>query len=104
MPKVRETDENGPFYDDEERELIEEIEAGIDRGDWVDTLTPERKAELQAIARATINPPKKPITTRLAVTDLSKLKVRAMQLGIPYQTLLASIVHQYVEGRLVEKE
>ena len=47
--------------------------------------------------------PKKPITTRLSVHDLSKLKVRAMQLGIPYQTLLASIVHQYVEGRLVEK-
>ena len=64
---------------------------------------PAMKAELEAAARATINPPKKPITTRLSVHDLSKLKVRAMQLGIPYQTLLASIVHQYVEGRLVEK-
>ena len=103
MQRIRETDENGPFYDDEERELIQSIEAGIDDGSWVDTLTPERKAELEAMARATINPPKKPITTRLSVHDLSKLKARAMQLGMPYQTLLASIVHQYVEGRLVEK-
>jgi predicted DNA binding CopG/RHH family protein len=95
--------ENAPYLDDEERELIEEIEARAEAGLLVDTLTLERKAELEAAARATINPPKKPITTRLSVHDLSKLKVRAMQLGIPYQTLLASIVHQYVEGRLVEK-
>jgi predicted DNA binding CopG/RHH family protein len=95
--------ENAPYLDDEERELIEEIEARAEAGLLVDTLTLERKAELEAAARATINPPKKPITTRLSVYDLSKLKVRAMQLGIPYQTLLASIVHQYVEGRLVEK-
>lgn len=95
--------ENAPYLDDEERELIEEIEARAEAGLLVDTLTPGRKAELEAAARATINPPKKPITTRLSVHDLSKLKVRAMQLGIPYQTLLASIVHQYVEGRLVEK-
>jgi len=50
-----------------------------------------------------MNPPKKPITTRLPEHDLARLKARALELGIPYQTLLASIVHRYLEGTLVEK-
>ncbi len=31
------------------------------------------------------------------------LKAKALELGVPFQTLLASIVHQYVEGDLVER-
>lgn len=90
-----------PFLDEEERELIESV-------DWdkVDLGTPEeqdkyRKMHLEA-AKNTINPPKVQISARLSKYDLSKLRVIAMEKGIPYQTLLSSIVHQYVEGRLKE--
>ena len=41
---------------------------------------------------------------RISSKDLNGLKVRAMEEGIPYQTLVSSIIHKYVSGRLVEKE
>ncbi len=35
--------------------------------------------------------------------DLEGMQRRAVQEGIPYQTLMASVLHKYVNGRLVEK-
>lgn len=88
-------------FDDDERLDMEAADLALDRSDG--KIDPVRKAELEAMARATLTPPKKQISARLSVHDLSKLKAKAMEKGIPYQTLLSSIVHQYVEGRLVEK-
>ena len=51
-----------------------------------------------------MNPPKKQISTRLVERDLVRLKAKALEQGLSYQSLLASIVHQYVEGALVEKK
>jgi len=47
---------------------------------------------------------KVPISLRLDGGDLSRLKEEADRLGLPYQTLLGSIVHQYVSGELIEKK
>jgi predicted DNA binding CopG/RHH family protein len=91
-------------FDDEERDLMEAFDKAFDDGSLVSHLTPERQAELQAAARATMNPPKKQISTRLAERDLVRLKAKALEQGMPYQSLLASIVHRYVEGVLVERE
>ena len=96
--------ENPPCLDDEERQMIEAIEEDMQSDALESKLTPARKAELEAAARKTLNPPKKQISARLFERDIVKLKARASELGIPYQTLLTSIVHQYVEGRLVEKK
>jgi predicted DNA binding CopG/RHH family protein len=90
--------------DEEERDLMGAFEAAFDAGAVVSHLTPERQAELQAAARATMNPPKKQISTRLAERDLVRLKAKALEQGVPYQSLLSSIVHQYVEGRLIERD
>lgn len=93
--------ENPPYIDDEERDLIESFDIGnvaIPGGEkWEG-----RKAELRQIAANTLNPPKVQISARLARNDLSRLKAIALRKGIPYQTLLGSIVHQYVEGQLKE--
>ena len=91
-------------FDDEERDLMEALDKAFDDGSLVSHLTPERQAELQAAAKATMNPPKKQISTRLAERDLVRLKAKALEQGMPYQSLLASIVHRYVEGALVEKK
>ncbi len=91
-------------FDDEDRDLMEAYEKAFDDGSLVSHLTSERQAELRAAARATMNPPKKQISTRLAERDLVRLKAKALEQGLPYQSLLASIVHQYVEGALVEKK
>ena len=93
-----------PYFDDEERELIESIEEAMDRGELVSTLTPERRAQLQAMARTTMAERQKDVTARLSEYDIARLKARASEKGVTYQALLASIVHQYVEGTLVEKK
>ncbi|MCF6320418.1 MAG: hypothetical protein L3J32_01440 [Rhizobiaceae bacterium] len=87
-----------PFYDEEERKIFESID--FDVASDMDFET--RKIEMQKIAHNAMNPPKVQISTRLAKHDLSRLKAMAVEKGIPYQTLLGSVIHQYVEGRLKE--
>lgn len=83
------------YINDEERQLIEAIEHDdYQVGD--SALTSDRLQELQASARAKINEERAPISLRIPKTDLSRLKTRAMQEGIPYQTLINSILHKFV--------
>ena len=87
------------FYDDEEREAIESLR----RGEYVSAPDlPLRKKALKRAAENTLK--RKPVTLRLLENDISNLKVRAIQDGLPYQTLVSSIIHKYVTGRLVERE
>ena len=46
---------------------------------------------------------KKSIGLRLRKYDLEKLKERAQQEGIPYQTLLSSLIHKFITDQLVDK-
>jgi len=41
---------------------------------------------------------------RISKNDLDGIKLRAMEEGLPYQTLVASIIHKYVAGKLVERQ
>ena len=61
----------------------------------------ELKTEWQAAMRSTMR--KKAITGRIQERDVARLKAWALQKGIPYQTLIASILHQYAEGALKEE-
>ena len=92
-----------PPLDDDEASTMAALDGALERGALESTLTPARRAEIEAAARASLTPAKTQITTRLAKQDLIRLKARAMELGLPYQTLLASIVHQYLDGSLVER-
>lgn len=92
-----------PFLDEQERDVVSAIEAAFEKSP-VSPPAEDRREFLADVARRTMNPPKKAITTRLAQDDLAKLKARALALGIPYQTLLASIVHRYVDGTLVDAD
>jgi len=79
------------FYDEEERELIESIE----RGEW--RPVPNQKMELaraRAAARYTLRKDKS-ISIRLPSADLARIKAKAMEEGLPYQTLIASLIHKY---------
>ena len=86
----------GPYLDDEERELIEMVES--ENFVFESLLTPDRKKQIEAMARATMNDEREKISIRVSRTDLSRLKSRAMQEGIPYQTLINSLIHKYVAG------
>jgi predicted DNA binding CopG/RHH family protein len=59
-------------------------------------------AQLRASVKAKMSK-KKAINLRLLEYDLQSIKTEAISAGIPYQTLISSILHQYVQGNLVAK-
>jgi predicted DNA binding CopG/RHH family protein len=90
-----------PYLDDEERELIESYE----RGEYV--LLPKKeedalKKKLQKAAREHRLKNQKSIRVNLRMpeADLQMVREKAVIQGLPYQTLISSIVHQYVTGNL----
>lgn len=83
------------YIDDDEKQLIEAIECD-DYQVGSSALTSDRLQELQAGARGKMNEERTPISLRIPKTDLARLKTRAMQEGIPYQTLINSILHKSV--------
>ncbi len=76
--------------DDEEKKLLEEVE----KGEWIPVKDQEKaKNEAVEVARNTLNKTRN-INLRLSERDVQKLKAKAIRLGIPYQTLASSILHQ----------
>lgn len=81
-------------YDKEEKNIIEAFESGA-----MKLSTPSKK-EIESIKKAADNTFKKDkrITIRLYDHDYSGIQKKAMEMGIPYQTLISGIIHRYVEG------
>lgn len=84
----------------EEKEILDAFEAGELRStkDSIKLIKQHKEyaeASLRKDARINIH---------LSSRDLQSLQKRAMAEGIPYQTLAASILHKYVEGRLREND
>ncbi|MCH8349022.1 MAG: antitoxin [Chloroflexi bacterium] len=85
--------------DQEERELLESFE----RDEWRSVAGREAKFErYREYALSTFKKDKR-VNIRISTKDLEALQTRALEEGIPYQTLMASVLHKYVGGRLVEK-
>lgn len=84
--------------DNEEQEILEAFEQG--------KLTPiaDKEAEMQKHQRYAAETFKKDkrINIRISSRDLDALRKRALREGIPYQTLVTSILHKYVDGRFQE--
>ena len=85
--------------DKEEQELLSSIE----RGEWKPVRNME--AEIKKYVEYAGNTLKKSqrISIRMSRQDLVGIRTRAADEGIPYQTLITSIVHKYVTGRLISK-
>ena len=85
--------------DREEREILDAFESG--RLKRVKNAQQEIAAH-RAVAEATFRKDAR-INIRLSSKDLRALQARALQEGIPYQTLVASVLHKVVEGQLIDK-
>jgi len=83
----------------EETELMESLE----KDEWktISSLKEEIKRS-KAYARSTITKDQR-MNIRIAKKDLDALKVKAIEEGIPYQTLVSSIIHKFLSGRLIER-
>ena len=79
--------------DDLESELLSEF----DSDEWVSDLTPERVQQLQQASEETMKKDKR-INIRMSSRDLDAIKQRALEEGIPYQTLISSILHKFASG------
>ena len=82
------------ILDEYEKEILEAYENGM--------LRPSKShADYQEIARNTMKKNRK-INIRISENDLSALQRKAAREGIPYQTLIGSVLHKYVSGFLKE--
>ncbi|MCK9189124.1 hypothetical protein [Acidithiobacillus sp.] len=87
---------------DKESKLEEEILASFERGEWQSV--PNRKAEIArftSIASASLVKDKR-VNIRISSRDLEDIQAKTAEEAIPYQTLMASVLHKFVTGRLVE--
>ena len=78
--------------------ILEAFEAGRLKS----VATKRELARFKAAARATAIKDRR-INIRLSSFDLNDIQVKALEAGIPYQTLIASVLHKYVTGRLAER-
>jgi predicted DNA binding CopG/RHH family protein len=85
--------------DPEEKEILEAFENGqLKRARGAS----EKITEHQKLAEATFKKDAR-INIRLSSRDLRALQARALKEGIPYQTLVSSVLHKFVDGQLVDK-
>jgi len=84
--------------DTDEKELLESVE----RGEWKPAKGGKReRARYSRYAKATFRKDRR-LNIRLSSKDLQAIQKRALAEGLPYQTLIASLLHKYAAGRLKE--
>lgn len=85
--------------DKQEKELLESFE----KGEWEKISNQDSELKkFQQIARESLKKDQR-INIRISGRDLREIKRKAVHEGIPYQTLVSSILHKYVSGRLTDK-
>lgn len=95
---------DGPYLDDEERDLME----SLDHEDWVPLEGSQLNAlemKLQEAAKNTLSEIENKterMNIRMTRRDMEALKEVAAREAIPYQTLVTSILHKFTAGRLVD--
>ena len=88
------------ILDPDEKKLLESFE----RGEWKPTKhRAAEAAELQLYARNTLQKNKR-INIRLSERDLVGIQTKAVEEGLPYQTLISSVLHKYLRGTLTERK
>jgi predicted DNA binding CopG/RHH family protein len=86
--------------DSEEKEILNDYE----NNEYVEISDMGKEIEKHTeYAKATFLKNKR-INIRISQRDLESIQRRALEEGIPYQTLIASLIHRYISGKLVEKD
>ncbi|OIP43467.1 antitoxin [Candidatus Desantisbacteria bacterium CG2_30_40_21] len=85
--------------DPEEKELLD----SFDQGEWQSVSNAKAKFQhYREYAKATFKKDKR-VNIGIPQKDLLVIQKKALEEGIPYQTLISSILYKYISGRLVEK-
>ena len=86
------------MYTKEELDIVDYIENKNPKS--VDNVK-EKIEKIQAVVTDKYNK-RKAINIKVLESDLERLKAKALEEGMPYQTLLNSVIHKYISGKLVE--
>jgi predicted DNA binding CopG/RHH family protein len=83
------------YLDEEEMELAK----SLDQEDWISDLTKKEKKKYEESARYSLSKRKR-INIRMSERDLKRIQAKAIEEGIPYQSLISMLIHKYNEGKL----
>lgn len=87
-----------------DNKLEAEILASFERDEWQSTAKSKSEiARFAAMASASLIKDKR-VNIRISSRDLEDIQAKAAEEAIPYQTLMASVLHKYVTGRLIEPQ
>ena len=86
----------GKYLDKDEMELAESLE----NEKWVSDLTKKEKKQFEEYARNSLMKQKR-INIRMSERDLKKIQAKAIEEGIPYQSLISMLIHKYNEGKVL---
>jgi predicted DNA binding CopG/RHH family protein len=83
----------------EEKEILRSVE----EGEWRSVRGVQKQMHrYRNYAKATVRKDKR-VNIRMSEKDLVHLQKKALEQGLPYQTLISSVLHKYVNGHLVDK-
>ncbi len=85
-----------------DREYEAEIARSFEKGEWKPVKNLKKEMERYRDAAAETLLKNRRVNIRISAMDLEGLQAKAAEEGLPYQTLMASVLHRYVSGRLVE--
>ena len=83
------------FLDKEEEEIYNSMETD----EWVSDFNSEIKEKYEAYARSSLKKERR-INIRMTERDYKKIQARAIQEGIPYQSLISMLIHKFNENKL----
>jgi len=83
--------------DQDEKDIL----AAFETGEFQSKLTPSRKEMIEKSASETFKKDKR-INIRISNRDLISIQRRALEEGIPYQTMISSILHKFISGSLYD--
>lgn len=86
-------------FTNDEKKLLDSVE----QGEWQQISdSPRQATRYRDSARASLRKDKR-VNIRMTERDLVRIQKNAMREGLPYQTYISSILHKFINGRLLEK-
>ncbi|MBI5603360.1 MAG: antitoxin [Deltaproteobacteria bacterium] len=83
------------YLDKDEVELAKSLETE----EWISDLTKKEKKQYEEYARNSLTKQKR-INIRMTERDLKKIQAKAIEEGVPYQSLISMLIHKYNEGKV----
>ena len=83
------------YFDKDEQELAESLE----KENWISDLDPKEKNQYEQNALYSLNTQQQ-INITMSERDVMKIRAKAVEEGIPYQSFISMLIHKYNEGKL----